>query len=97
MKLFQKSSLPEIAKKVFELSSEKEVQDFFKAFLTPKEAKVLCDRYKVVEMLLKGVPQREISKKLGVSISQISRGSEELQFGVGAEIFPQIFKEIKRK
>ncbi len=97
MKFLKRSPLPQIAKKVFELQTEKEIQDFFKAFLTPKEVKVLGDRYRVVEMLLKGKPQREISQKLGVSISQISRGSEELQFGVGAEIFPNFFKEITKK
>ncbi|MDH3324367.1 MAG: trp operon repressor, partial [Candidatus Peregrinibacteria bacterium] len=79
-------TLSEIAKKVDGLS-KKEIESFLRAFLTPKEVATLCDRYKLVEMLIEGVPQREISKKLGVSISQISRGSEELQFGVGKEVF----------
>lgn len=92
MNFFKKSPLPEIAQKIAKLESEKDANDFLKAFLTPKEIKTLCDRYKIVEMLLQKIPQREISKKLGVSVSQISRGSEELQFGNGIKFFPKFFK-----
>jgi len=87
--------LKDIAQKVNELNDPKEVEDFFRAFFTPAECATLCDRYLLVEMLLNGYPQREISDTLGVSISQISRGSAELQFGVGRKVFPKIFPETK--
>ena len=86
-------TLTEIASKVATMKDTKEVENFLRAFMTPKECDTLCDRYLLIEMLMAGHPQREISEKLGVSISQISRGSAELQFGVGREVFPQIFKD----
>ncbi len=85
-----KKVLTEIAEKVLALDNVKDVEMFFRAFFTPKEVSVLEDRYHIIEMLLQKIPQREISKRLGVSISQISRGSEELQFGIGKDIFPKI-------
>lgn len=82
----------QIAHKLKSLSEE-EVFQFLQAFLTPKEFHTLCERYELVRLLVQGVPQREISEKLGVSISQISRGSAELKYGAGAEIFPKLFQE----
>jgi len=84
--------LKKIALIISQLESEKDVENFLRAFMTPKECHTLCDRFLLIEMLMAGHPQREISKKLGVSISQISRGSAELQFGVGREVFPKVFK-----
>ncbi len=89
--------LKEISKKMQNFNDPEEIENFFRAFFTPNECDTLCDRYRLVEMLMKGVPQREISEKLGVSISQISRGSAELQFGVGRGIFPKIFPEYVNK
>ena len=88
--------LKEIAQKIEKLDSQKDVENFFRAFFTPKECDTLCDRYRLIEMLVSGCPQREISKTLGVSISQISRGSAELQFGVGRDVFPMIFPKQKK-
>jgi Trp operon repressor len=83
--------LKKIASIVAKLESDKDVENFLRAFMTPKECDTLCDRYLLIEMLMAGYPQREISETLGVSISQISRGSAESQFGVGREVFPKIF------
>jgi Trp operon repressor len=85
--------LKKIASIVAKLESEKDVENFLRAFMTPKECDTLCDRYLLIEMLMAGTPQRIISEKLGVSISQISRGSAELQFGVGREVFPKVFPQ----
>lgn len=90
----KKPILDKISQKVSTFSPE-EIAQFFRAFFTPKEISTLCDRYEIVRNLVSKVPQREISEKLGVSISAISRGSEELQFGIGSEIFPKIFPEEK--
>ncbi len=66
---------------------------FFRAFFTSKEVDELCMRYAIVNELINGTTQREISKKLGVSISQITRGSHELQCGYGKKIFPKIYQK----
>ncbi len=86
-------TLKEISQKIKNFEDTEDVENFFRAFFTPHEVLTLCERYKLVEMLLQGMPQREISKKLDISLSQISRGSAELQFGIGKEIFPKIFKK----
>jgi Fe-S-cluster formation regulator IscX/YfhJ len=49
----------------------------------------------LVKELLKNTPHREISQKLKISISQITRGSKELKYGIGGKIFPKIFKPTK--
>lgn len=71
---------------------KKEVELFFRAFFTPQELETLDHRYRLVELLVQGLPQREIADRIGVSISQISRGSQELKFGYGKKIFPQLWK-----
>ena len=51
--------------------------------LTPAELLTVNERISIIEALSKGVAQREISKKLGVSISKVTRGSRVLQYGTG--------------
>lgn len=87
-----KQDLTRIAQAINDCKNDREVERFLRAFLTPAELKTLVQRYQLIELLLQKVPQREISKRLGISISQISRGSAELQFGTGAKVFPKIFK-----
>ena len=91
----QQKNLAEFSQKISEIKDAKTAEQFLRSFLTPKELQELLNRYKLVEQLLQGIPQRKIAQNLGISISQISRGSEELQFGTGAEFFPQFFKELK--
>lgn len=55
--------------------------------LTPQEIASLSERWQLIQMLYAGVPQREISKELGISISKITRGSRMLQFGSGGFLY----------
>lgn len=56
------------------------LSDFFKLYLTEQEVEMLCLRYELISKLLVGEDsQREISKKLGISISKVTRGSNELK------------------
>ena len=62
------------------VESVKELEDFFRLFLTPAERKEIAGRYLIVRELLKGEKsQREMAKNLGVSIANISRGSNFLK------------------
>lgn len=63
---------------------EKELQDILEDLLTPAEAKDLEERIAIVQHLLMGEPQRTVAKKLKVSISKVSRGSQLIQYGKGA-------------
>ncbi len=73
--------------KIASLTASKEGELFLMSFFTAKERKTLWHRFQIIELLLKGVSQRDIAEQLGISLSQVSRGSAELQFGTGAQFF----------
>jgi Trp operon repressor len=62
--------------------------------LTPKERESLAERWQIIQLLASGMPQREIAKKLSLSISKITRGSRVLQQGRGG--FKQALKKMKK-
>ncbi len=84
-----------ICTKIAGYSAEELVQ-FFKSFFTEKEISALEGRVNLIDLLLKKNPQREIAKKLGISFTLITRGSHELQNGIGKEFFPKFFKKKKK-
>ncbi len=61
--------------------STKEMENFLLGILTPQELDELPMRLEIVKMLKKGVPQKEISRTLGVGIATVTRGSRELKKG----------------
>jgi TrpR family trp operon transcriptional repressor len=57
-----------------------DLEAYFNLFLTPTERQEIAGRYLIVRELLKGEKtQREIAKDIGVSIANISRGSNMLK------------------
>jgi TrpR family trp operon transcriptional repressor len=52
---------------------------FLQEILTPAEIETLVLRWELVKLLYKGVPQRQISQRLGISLCKITRGSRELK------------------
>lgn len=54
------------------------LRSFLRDLLTPVEYRDTALRWRIVTMLSKGIPQREIAESLGVSLSKITRGSREL-------------------
>ncbi|MDP2691243.1 MAG: YerC/YecD family TrpR-related protein [bacterium] len=73
--------LSELASAISKIQDKKTAQEFLHNLLTPKELDELGRRLQIVKMLMKGVSQRDIAKKLQVSIGTVSRGSRELQYG----------------
>ena len=51
--------------------------------LTPAEKKALSERWAIVKGLAGGRSQREVRDSVGVSISTVSRGARQLQYGHG--------------
>lgn len=63
--------------------------------LTPQERETIAERWQLVQALASGMTQREIAKKCNVSISKITRGSHELQYGSGG--FRHFLGKLKKK
>lgn len=68
------------------LSSQKTTADMKQLLddlLTPQEKNKLAERWQIVKLLASGMTQRKIAQKLHVSISKVTRGSRQLQYGSG--------------
>lgn len=63
------------------IEDEKEADLLLADLFTPQEIEVLSERWQIVQELAKGTPQREIAKRLGTSISTVTRGSIALKHG----------------
>ena len=73
--------LSQLAQQLRSIESEREMIKFLEGILTPQELIEIPKRLVIVKMLKKGTPQHEISRKLGVGIATVTRGSKELQKG----------------
>lgn len=86
-------------KELFELfasiDGEKEAEDLLRDILTPREVDSLAERWQEIQLLAKGVPQREIAERLGISISKITRGSRALQYGTGGLL--RMLRKLKKQ
>jgi len=71
----------ELAKVITLIDDPKLAEAFLSNILTPKDLDEISVRLQIFKLLFKGVPQREVSEKLGVSIGTVSRGSRELKYG----------------
>lgn len=71
----------ELADTIVSMKDRQTAKDFLKNILTPGELKEISKRLQIVKLLKKGIPQREIAKRLDVSIGTITRGSRELKYG----------------
>ncbi len=55
------------------------IEDFLYSILTPAEAQNIATRWELVKLMDRGVSQRKIAERLGVSLCKITRGSKELK------------------
>ena len=86
--------LKDLCKLFSSVKTEKEAQMLLEDILTPQELASVTERWQLVQELHKGTSQREIAKKLGISISKITRGSNALQRGKGG--FSYFLKRLKK-
>jgi len=61
------------------MDSAREIDALLQALLTPSEYEDIIMRLQIVKELQKGTAQRDIAKKLGVSIAKVTRGSHLIQ------------------
>ncbi len=75
----QTTDLSEIADLIQKLSSKDEVIDFLKIIMTKNELEVLSKRWRIIQLLIQGKTQRDISSALGVSLCKITKGAKVLK------------------
>ena len=73
------------------MNDPEEMQKFFFEIFTPAEIDDFILRWRLMEMLYKGTPQRRIAAELGISLCKITRGSKILR--KGNSITKRILKE----
>ncbi len=101
MRLLRYSSVMAIPKKHKEellelfssINTHEEAEALLEDLLTPQEMASLAERWQLVKELAAGTPQRDIAKKLKLSISKITRGSRVLQYGTGG--LPYFIEKLK--
>lgn len=76
-------ALQVLADAIASLQSGEEVAAFLRDLCTPAEIEAMADRWRVVPLLLDGVPYREIHQRTGVSVTTVGRVARTLEHGAG--------------
>ena len=77
------ASLRALAQALAALDRAQDVSAFLEDLCTPAELEALADRWRVVPLLLEGVPYREIHERTLVSVTTIGRVARTLERGAG--------------
>lgn len=77
------ASLKALAKALAALERPDDVRAFLEDLCTPAELEAMCDRWRVVPLLLRGVPYREIHDRTLVSVTTVGRVARTLERGAG--------------
>lgn len=77
------ASLKALARALASLDKPEEVRAFLEDLCTPAELEAMTDRWRVVPLLLKGVPYREIHDLTQVSVTTVGRVARTLERGTG--------------
>ena len=73
------SGMRELARLLTAAGDPTLVEDFLISLLTPRELREVSRRWELVKLLDQGVSQRTVSRRLGMSLCKITRGSRELK------------------
>lgn len=71
----------ELARILASVTDANQMSKLLQDILTPQELEDLVLRWEIIKKLHSGMPQREITKQLGVAIGTVSRGARELKYG----------------
>ena len=72
-----------LAQAIAQLRDPTQVAAFLQDLCTPAELEAMTDRWRVVPLLLQGVPYREIHDRTLVSVTTIGRVARTLDHGAG--------------
>lgn len=73
------NALKELSAALASVKEQGSMLKFLGELHTPSELKDMALRWRLLKMLNQGCPQREIAKKLGISLCKITRGSRILK------------------
>lgn len=89
---------PKIYRELYELfaavRTKEESEMLLRDILTPQERDAIAERWQLIQALASGLTQREVAEKCNVSISKITRGAHELQYGSGG--FCHFLRKLKK-
>lgn len=71
--------MKELAKLLAGIDDEQLMLEFLSELFTPAEIHRIEQRWELVKLLEEGLSQREIARRLGISLCNITRGSKELK------------------
>lgn len=77
------TTLDALAHALASLKTGGEVRSFLEDLCTPAELESMGDRWKVVPLLLQGVPYRDIHDRTSVSVTTIGRVARTIDRGTG--------------
>jgi TrpR-related protein YerC/YecD len=77
------AALDALARALAALDRPEDVRAFLVDLCTPAELEAMGDRWKVVPLLLQGIPYRDIHERTGVSVTTIGRVARTLGQGAG--------------
>ncbi len=72
-------ALAAVAEVLASIRSPEEMGRFLEELLTPGEVRDITLRWRLLEQLAQGVPQRKIAEELQISLCKITRGSRILK------------------
>lgn len=75
----QTQAMQELCMALAEADNPDLINGFLKCLLTPTELQEVVLRWALVREIDKGTTQREIARKMGLSLCKITRGSRELK------------------
>ncbi|MDR2872632.1 MAG: trp operon repressor [Xanthomonadaceae bacterium] len=78
-----KARLDALAQVFADLKKADDVKAFLRDLCTPAELEAMTDRWRVVPLLLKNIPYREIHELTRVSVTTIGRVARTLEHGAG--------------
>ena len=88
-------TIKEICNLLSNISDEKLIYDFFGCLFTKAELRDFSNRWNLVKELDAGTTQREIARKYGMSLCNITRGSKEMKKDDSA--FLKVLEILKQK
>jgi len=77
------AALDALARALAALDRPEDVRAFLVDLCTPAELEAMGDRWKVVPLLLQGIPYRDIHERTAVSVTTIGRVARTLGHGAG--------------